>query len=343
MSSLRPLEIEHAVERGLDFLYRFASRRRHFADYGSDLLWCFYLISSTSKNRRLRIRAREMGRERAQQWRKDFKSLPTELDADLLIDYLYGSSAADKFGLPDASLNDEIKNAVGKFRTADYLCFDPTREPPPEDVSEQCTCGVINQRGRKHCVKCRKWLTRLNRYEVCFYAFIRTYSADRFGVKLGARYADVIKWLPQLRPYCGAGDPEFYDTVYFVTHVVYTLNAYGFYKLSPRWLPQEFQFLKGHLNDAIAMDDPEMVGEFVDSLKAFGLQSNHRFIRKGITYLLSKQNADGSWGDVKINDAYVRYHSTWTAVDGLRDYAWHGERISFPKLLPMLKRLRFAQ
>ena len=33
------------------------------------------------------------------------------------------------------------------------------------------------------------------------------------------------------------------------------------------------------------------------------------------------QNKDGSWGDVTDKDIYQRYHPTWTAVDGLRDYA----------------------
>jgi hypothetical protein len=338
MATPRPREIEQAVERGLDFIYHFACKRRNLCDYGSDLLWCFYLISSTSKNPALRAQARRMGNERARQWRKDYPSLPSDRNADVLVDYLYGSSAAHKLGYTDARLDAEIMNAIGEFPAADYLCFDPTKEPPPADVSERCVCGVVNERGRKRCSKCRKGLTTLNRYEVGFYALTRTYSADRYGLSLGARYADVIRWLPQMRPYCDSDDPEFYDTVYFVTHVIYTLNAYGRYRLSPRWLPQEFDFLKTHLRTAISSDDPEMTGEFVDSLKAFGLKHTHPLIRRGITYLLSKQNDDGSWGDLKFRDGYARYHSTWTAVDGLRDYAWHGERICFPKLLPALKR-----
>ena len=338
MASFRPLEIEHAVERGLDFIYRLACQANVFSDYGSDLLWCFYLISSTSKTRQLRTRALEMGKERARQWRQDHKSLPPGCDAETVVDFLYGSSAAKKLGYVDAQLDAEIMQASGAFQAAQYFCFDPTKEPPPVEVSEQCDCGLVNERGRRRCVKCRKKLTTLNRYESGFYALTRTYSGERFGVTLGARYADVIRWLPQLRPYAGIGDPEFYDTVYFVTHVIYTLNAYSHYRLSTRWLPQEFNFLKTHLAGAISTDDPEMVGEFVDSLKAFGLDNTDRSIRRAINYLLSKQNEDGSWGDVNSKDPYARYHFTWTAVDGLRDYAWHGKRISFPKLLPAIKR-----
>ena len=66
---------------------------------------------------------------------------------------------------------------------------------------------------------------------------------------------------------CENGEnPDFYDIVYFVTHVVYTVNAYGVYKMSCRLLPDEFQFLKTYLHEAISMNDPEMVGEF-ESLK----------------------------------------------------------------------------
>jgi len=338
MATPRPREIDYAVERGLDFIYRFACQPRNFFEYGSDLLWCFYLISSTSKNRRLRARARQMGKERARKWRQDYTSLPSDRDADVLVDYVFGSSAAHNLGYPDPRLDAEIKKASEEFQAADYMYFDPAKEPPPGDVSEPCVCGIVNERGRKRCVKCRKGLTTLNRYETGFYSLVRTYSGDRFGVTLGARYCDAIRWLPHMRPYCGTDDPEFYDAVYFVTHVIYTLNAYNHYKLSPRWLPHEFEFLKTHLETAMSWDDPEMVGELLDSLKAFGLENTHPLIRRGIVYLLSKQNDDGSWGDSKSTNGYLRYHSTWTAVDGLREYAWLGERICFPKLLPALKR-----
>ena len=81
-----------------------------------------------------------------------------------------------------------------------------------------------------------------------------------------------------------------------------------------------------------------MVGEFLDSLKAFGLTNSHPLLRTGMEYLLSQQNPDGSWGDMNAEDIYQRYHPTWTAIDGLREYRWRGVRLSFPELMPLLKR-----
>jgi hypothetical protein len=43
---------------------------------------------------------------------------------------------------------------------------------------------------------------------------------------------------------------------------------------------------------------------------------------------------------MKADDIYDRYHPTWTAIDGLREYSWRGRRLSFPKLAPLLKSKR---
>jgi hypothetical protein len=74
----------------------------------------------------------------------------------------------------------------------------------------------------------------------------------------------------------------------------------------------------------------------MDSLRSFGLTSRHPLMREGAEYLLARQNPDGSWGDLETENIYQRYHPTWTAMDGLREYRWRGERLSFPKLMPLL-------
>jgi hypothetical protein len=80
-----------------------------------------------------------------------------------------------------------------------------------------------------------------------------------------------------------------------------------------------------------------MAGEILDALKAFKLGDDDPLIRGGMDYLLSRQNADGSWGDPREKDIYLRYHPTWNAIAGLSEYAWAGEGLSFPEVRPLLE------
>jgi hypothetical protein len=284
-----------------------------------------------------------MGLERARVWRRQHRSLPIDADAGTIADYAFGSDAADSLGLKDERLKDEIRRAAAGFSARDYLSFDPLTEPPPQDVPDECEYDeASNPRGSKFCRVCKRPLKMKSRYDVWYDALITVYSGDHYGVRLGAHYADVLKWLPSLRPYRGregGGNPDFYDNVYAVTHVVYTLNNYSQYRLSPSLLPQEFAFLRDHSQEAIKEDDADMLGEFMDSLRAFGLTDASPQIRAGMEYYLAHQNPDGSWGEMDEEDIYERYHPTWNAVAGLSDYAWRGEGLSFPAVKPLLERL----
>lgn len=328
-----------AIKRGMEFIYRTACDPENFEMYGYDYLCCFYCIASTSKDLELRRMARNMGRERALQWRRDHPNVPADADADDIAYLVLGSDSADQLGVRDSRLKKQIRGVAKRFAAKDYLGFDATTEPPPKDVPEECACGDYNPRGRKTCRECKRRLIMMSAYGVWLDALIRTYMGERYGVRLGAAFADVIKWLPTMRPYPTYEDgdnPDFYSAVYAVTHVVYTLNDYSFYNLSPSWLPHEYAFLKRNLRLAIVMEDPEAMGEFLDTLKSFGLPEDHALIVKGTTYLLEQQNSDGSWGDMDADDIYRRYHPTWTAIDGLREYAWRGEGLSFPQVRPLL-------
>jgi hypothetical protein len=331
---------ERAIRRGLEFIYSIACDSDYFADYGSDLVSCFYFISATSQDSQLRTLARRMGRERARRWRQNNPALPKKVDADIIADFAHGSYAAARLGIRDEALKKEMQRAATRFSPQDYLWFDPSVEPPPTDVPEVCDCGWYNLRGRKTCRRCRRRLKWTSRYWVFMDALVKTYTGERYGVTIGASFASVIKWLPSMRPYDTHGqeddDPEFYEKIYAITHVIYTLNDYSLYRLSPRWLSAEYEYLKAGLRRSLEVDDPEMLGEIMDSLRAFGMTSRHPLIREGIEYLMSRQNADGSWGDLETENIYQRYHPTWTAMDGLREYRWRGERLSFPKLRVLL-------
>ncbi|HWT03281.1 MAG TPA: hypothetical protein VN256_23715 [Pyrinomonadaceae bacterium] len=336
-----------AVMRGLDFIYRTALDPANFEDYGHDYLWCFYSLSAAVRDPAARRAARRMGVERARFWRRTHRSVPTEADAGTIANLAYGADAADSLGLRDPELKKQLARAAARFTARDYLLFDPRVEPPPADVPDECgRCGTWNARGSQVCAVCRSPLVMRTRYDVWYDALITAYVGERSGIPLGARYADVLKWLPTLRPYSArpadAGE-EFHDTVYAVTHVVYTLNDYSQYRLSPRLLPQEFEFLKANLRAAIADDDADMLGEFMDSLRAFGMTTGDPLMRDGMEYYLTHQNPDGSWGDTQEKDIYMRYHPTWNAVAGLSEYNWRGEGLSFPEVRPLLEQWAGAE
>jgi hypothetical protein len=336
-----------AVMRGLNFIYRTALKRRNFEGYGPDYIWCFYTLSVAVKDEKVRSAAHRMGLERARLWRREHRFVPTDADAGLITELAYGNDAAESLGLPDERLKEQLKEAAPRFKARAYLLFDPLSESPPNDVPDECDyCGANdNPRGSKVCHVCKHPLQMRTRYDVWYDALITTYVGDRSGITLGAHYVDVLKWLPTLRPYHASrnsDDQEFYDTVYAITHIVYTLNNYSQYKLSPQLLPQEFEFLKTNLKEAIKEKDADMLGEFMDTLRAFGLTSNDPIIRKGMEYYLAHQNRDGSWGDMHEKDIYQRYHPTWNAVAGLSEYAWQSEGLSFPQLKPLLEQWAIA-
>jgi hypothetical protein len=341
MSGNKLIERDLAIKRGLEFIYRTACDPENFALYGHDYLGCFSCIASTSRDPGLRRQAARMGRERARRWRKKHATISADCEADDIACLVIGSHAADQLGVFDKAFKREIQRVSCEFTARDYFGFDPETEQPPQDIPDTCECGADHERGRKRCRQCKKALAMLSRYAVWLDALIFTYTGDRLGVKLGTTYPAVLKWLPTMRPYATSATTDDDDSnwaVYAVTHVVYTLNDYSCYQLSPLWLPQEYEFLKANLEKAIATEDPESLGEFMDALKSFGLTDGHPLIRKGIEYLLSSQNEDGSWGDLDAEDIYQRYHPTWTAIDGLREYAWRGERLSFQRLKPFLLR-----
>ena len=332
---------ETSIRRGLDFIYRLAGTSDGFESYGSLLICCFALVGATSRDASLRQLARSRVQKLAQRWGRVHPLVPPDASPELVLNFVLVRYALSRLGLRDVALNAQIRTAAKRFSAQDLLGFNPVSEPPANDLSYRCDCGLKNHRGRTFCKQCRRRLEIQSRYRVWMRALASTYVSERCGLLFGARYVDVLKWLPAMRPYpdCADENVEFLrDAVYAVTHIVYTLNDYGTYRLRSSWLPREFAFLKANVASACERKDPEILGELLDSLKAFGLRASHPLIVRGTKYLLEEQNEDGSWGDPDEENIRTRCHTTWTAIDGLRAYAWRGERLSRPEVKSMLKR-----
>ena len=292
-----------AIGRALAFLYRAASTPKYFAEFGHDFLLAFETIARTSRDAELRGAAREMGQERAKQWRRDHAHVPTKASADQISSLVVGAYAADALGQRDDAFKEELRRAAKRFSAVDTLSFDAAAEAPHATRSS-------------------------SRYDVWTDALINSYFGDAYGIPLGARYADVVRWIQVMRPYPAHNEDELFDRFYAITHLVYTLNGYQSKLISASVLSPELEILRASLKDAIAAQDPEMVGESLDTLKAFGLQDDPQ-VHAGIEYLLSTQRPDGTWSGDK-DDAYTAYHSAWTGIDGLRDYQWKGQVTRLP-------------
>jgi len=316
---------QRAIERGLNYIYSITKVPKNFVDYGPDFLWCFFSLADSATDPWLKENAMRMGRERARLWRRQHRTVPKGADADDIADLVFGCQAADALGVEDPTMKPLLERAAAKFGPVAFLKFDPAKGRIPRNIPDP------------ECDKCRK-PTMLTPYEVLLDALITTWSGEHFGVKLGATFPEVAALVPTLRPYRGAEggkNKDFIDIAYCVTHIVYTLNDYGRYRLRPEWLSQEFEFLKANLDHVIAENDPETMGEFLDTLKSFGLTQDDPLIRKGVSFVLSRQHRDGSWGDIDKTDPdpYTPYHSTWCAINGLMDYSLAEERVSFPEAL----------
>ena len=162
-----------------------------------------------------------------------------------------------------------------------------------------------------------------SRYEVWYYALINIYFCERFGLAFPVGYADVMSLLPTLRPYPRPGSRYYRDAIYAVTHIVYTLNDYNRSRLPPPLLRRERAFLKASMAWAIKRGDADTVAEIVDSLAGCGVDDADRAddATDGRSYSSSSAKT-AARGDE--DHEYGRFHSVWTCIDGLRDYAWRG-------------------
>lgn len=338
-----PRHLDHtardtAALRGLRFLEQIAADPDHFNAYGSDLLWAFYSLSEASADPLFKQEAREFGVRLARRWRESHPVVPPNPGINQIYNLISGGETADALGVIDDAMRHALAREAGRFSATSWLRFNPKLEPPPTNIPQPCSrCQHANHRGAKRCLQCGEPLRMVSPYDILFDALVTTYAGHRYGIRLGADYADVARWIPSLRPYpvpsTLAADS---NITYAITHIIYTLNDYDQYRLRPEWLPDEFAFLKTHAQMAIDENDPETLGEFVDSLQAFGMTEKDPQVRRGIDYLLAHQNADGSWGEIQNDDIYTRYHTTWTGIGGVMRYAWRGERLAIPDALPAI-------
>src|SRR5258708_9122457 len=78
--------------------------------------------------------AREMGVERARQWRHDHPQVPTG-DPEELAAFVSGEKSVDLLlGDSDPAIKHQTQEAANRFSALDFFGFDPSLEPPPSSL-----------------------------------------------------------------------------------------------------------------------------------------------------------------------------------------------------------------
>ena len=88
---------------------------------------------------------------------------------------------------------------------------------------------------------------------------------------------------------------------------------------------------------ALRQEEPDTVGELVDSLLGMGLPDTDPQIASARRFLLDTQLEDGTWGRDR-DDRYAHFHTLWTAIDGLRDHSLRSVPVP-PRLQAVLENL----
>lgn len=312
-----------AVRAALRRLHEISRRESVFDEYDGHLLLAFCLIATTSQAPAIRRDALAMGLERARAWRRRWPRIRRHLQHDTIMREVIASYAIDRMGAGDDRIRDELRSALSGYAARDLLFFDPRLETAPRDVPEDCKCGRLNERGCTRCTACRQRLRAHSQYELWYYALTSAYFCERQGMPLRVGVVDLVRQTPMLRPYPAPDSADYYQAIYAVTHLVYTLSDYGAARLPRTWLRQERRFLKSAMRWAIDTGEADTIGEVVDSLAVLGVEDGDPLMLEGRTFLLEAQQADGGWGDEDA-DPYGQFHTLWTAIDGLRDYGWRG-------------------
>ncbi|MFH2007219.1 MAG: hypothetical protein ABI333_11580 [bacterium] len=148
------------------------------------------------------------------------------------------------------------------------------------------------------------------------------YFPFKLGLSQPTRYTDIVARARRYTfPFGVFETPKtLEDRTYLATHVVYVLSDFNECRLQETQLRPLVRFLEKAARVYLAMDDVETLGEIADALKIVGRGYRCPLLRKILGRLLQRQNGDGSWGDIHSKDSYKRYHTTWTAFNGLLEY-----------------------
>ncbi len=310
------------------------------ATLGVGLVHCAANLSRTAADPWIALRARRLGRHAFTVWRRTHAADPAS-SPEVWGEWVRMYVGARALGIrsPKSLRYLATVAAAGGAEASNAYAID--KRGVFSNVPEACACGAENAPGTRICrnATCRRRLRHMSRFRAWCLTLTDGYCRARLGLDAQGRFAGALAAMALVRPYqlrnryC-LGD--FYDAAYAVSHLVYALNDFGRFTLRRTWLPWEHAFLAGRIGSALDLEDVDLVGEFVDALRAFHEDADRPLVKAGFRFLLDTQHHDGSWTSRSADGDYARFHVVWAALDGIREFRWPRWGLSFPSLLPFL-------
>jgi hypothetical protein len=122
-----------------------------------------------------------------------------------------------------------------------------------------------------------------------------------------------------------ANNAVFYDDAYLATHIGYVPTGYGRHRLRVADSPNLYRYLRENFYAVLAMGELDLVAEFVDLLRQYGLDAgNDVQVRDGTRQLMRQYEAAGAWMkhresyETPESNPYDLIHKPWTGIAGVR-------------------------
>ena len=165
-----------------------------------------------------------------------------------------------------------------------------------------------------------------------------------------ATLEDCLALVKCARPYhsqAKLGRELFNQQCYYITHLLFILSEWGGVNLSCQAASplrhlfiEELTFLYSNMDVVIRNKDPELVGEFLQSLYILGLRDTDHQMIKGHAFLLQteKNNAalNGNWV-ASSQDFRTKYHAAYCGVIGLAPFKYTEGAKMEPQFAPFFQ------
>lgn len=257
-----------------------------------------------------------------------------------------------------AVLRDDIQKAINCYHVSDVMGFDPSLGQLPMTPQNHCShCSTGNSKTAVKCSNCSAVLKSKVDYGALTDALVWCYVFTDVGVLLHSKRNELVyltgalNLLPLARCYQRIdelGHDFFKLQGYFLTHFVYVMSDWGQHPLPRHMFLEEIQFIVENMHQVIRMEEPELVGEFLQCLKIFQISEQSdpdiwKVMQFGMLYLIDTERRKGSKGVWANPQAtfYDKYHRSYCAIIGLMDYSYSGktdEPCPQPNLFRLLSR-----